>query len=116
MKRAETHVAPTEPFAEQSWNTHQDSGCDLYRLQHNPVCESVGGADAVGAGENGNAGGLENANVGRCRRDQRRHVDSQQHGGGGTDAGAAVEPDRRQEQVTSEGLKCPSAELSGERQ
>ena len=83
------------PFADQGRQAEGDRGGDLDRLQDHAVGEGVRGADAEAGVQDADHGELEDADVRGRRRHDRGHVDGEEDGGGGADAGLVVARGRR---------------------
>jgi hypothetical protein len=88
-----SQVTRPESFGEQGRQPESDRGCHFEQLQRDPVGEGVAGTDSV-CGEDGDAGGLEHANVSRCDRDDRGNVGRDQHGRCRAQARARRDPER----------------------
>jgi hypothetical protein len=86
------------PSLTSAGGAHDHRRGDLDGLQDDPVAERVGAGDPVGAGQDGHAGGLEDAEVRRGDRQHGGDVDGEQDRRRGAEPGPVVEPERDQQQ------------------
>ena len=89
VQRPQPDLAPGHALLDQRRGAEDDGGGDLDGLQDDPVGEGVRVADAVGAVEDEDARGLEDADVRRGERQDRRDVDREQHRGRRAEVGGA---------------------------